>query len=76
MDRTAQTFPSLTAAQIERIAAVGRRTSVPAGEVLVEVGDQNTRFFVVLSGSVEIVQPCAAARSSSSVIGPGSSPAS
>ena len=57
MDRIAQTFPTLAPAQIERIAAMGRRISVPAGEVLVEVGDQNTRFFVVLSGSVEIVQP-------------------
>ncbi|MFL5308455.1 MAG: FAD-dependent oxidoreductase [Polyangia bacterium] len=59
MDRIAQTFPTLAPAQIERIAAAGRRTSVPAGEVLVEVGDQNTRFFVVLSGGVEIMQPMA-----------------
>ncbi|HVZ73388.1 MAG TPA: FAD-dependent oxidoreductase [Polyangia bacterium] len=57
MDRAAQTFPTLTPAQIDRIAAVGRRVTSPAGEVLFDVGDQNTRFFVVLSGSVEIVQP-------------------
>jgi thioredoxin reductase (NADPH) len=57
MDRTAQTFPTLAAAQIERIAAVGRRVIVPAGHVLVELGQQNTSFYVVLSGGVDIVQP-------------------
>ncbi|HVT06500.1 MAG TPA: cyclic nucleotide-binding domain-containing protein, partial [Polyangia bacterium] len=57
MDRTAQTFPTLTAGQIERIAAVGHRLSVPAGHVLVELGQQNTSFYVVLSGSVDVLQP-------------------
>ena len=57
MDRTAPTFPELTPVQIERIAAVGRRRDVRAGEVLFEVGEQNTRFFVVLSGAIEIVRP-------------------
>ena len=57
MDRAAQTFPTLTPAQIERIASVGRRTTSPAGEVLFDAGDQNTRFFVVISGGIEIVQP-------------------
>ena len=55
-ERTAQMFPVLTPAQIERIAAVGRRREVQAGELLFDVGEQNTRFFVVLSGAVEIVQ--------------------
>jgi thioredoxin reductase (NADPH) len=57
MDRAAQTFPTLTPAQIDRITAVGRRTTTLAGQVLFDVGDQNTRFFVVLSGAIEIVQP-------------------
>jgi thioredoxin reductase (NADPH) len=57
MDRAAQTFPTLTPAQMERIAAVGKRLKTPAGEVLFDVGDQNTRFFVVLSGKIEILQP-------------------
>jgi thioredoxin reductase (NADPH) len=57
MDRAAQTFPKLTPAQVERIAAVGKRITTPAGEVLFEVGDQNTRFFVVLSGRIEILKP-------------------
>jgi thioredoxin reductase (NADPH) len=57
MDRAAQMFPQLTAAQIDRILTIGRRRAVRAGEVLFDVGDQNTRFFVVLAGAVEIVRP-------------------
>jgi thioredoxin reductase (NADPH) len=57
MDRAAQMFPQLTAAQIDRILTIGRRRDVRAGEVLFDVGDQNTRFFVVLSGAIEIVRP-------------------
>ena len=56
MDRAAQMFPELTPAQVERIAGVGRRREVRAGEVLIEVGEQNTRFFVVLTGAIEIVR--------------------
>ena len=57
MDRAAQMFPELTPAQIERIASVGERREIRAGEMLFDVGDQNTRFFVVLSGAVDIVRP-------------------
>src|SRR6185436_3616287 len=57
MERVAQTFPELTAAQIERVAAVGHRREVRAGDVLFDVGDQNTAFFVVLSGWLDIVRP-------------------
>jgi thioredoxin reductase (NADPH) len=57
MDRAEQMFPRLTQAQIDRIASVGKRREVEAGEVLFELGDQNTRFFVVLSGAIEIVRP-------------------
>src|SRR5450432_1077092 len=56
MDRAAQMFPELTPAQIERIASVGERREMRAGEMLFDVGDQNTRFFVVLSGAVEILR--------------------
>ncbi|HXU64872.1 MAG TPA: FAD-dependent oxidoreductase [Polyangia bacterium] len=59
MDRVEQTFPTLTDRQIDRIAAVGQRTTVPAGELLFDVGQQNTRFFVVVSGEIEIRQPAA-----------------
>jgi thioredoxin reductase (NADPH) len=56
MDRAAQRFPELTPAQIDRIESVGERREIRAGEVLYDVGDQNTRFFVVLSGVVDIVR--------------------
>src|SRR5580692_4186736 len=57
MDRAAQMFPELTSAQMDRIAGVGERREVRAGEMLYDVGDQNTRFFVVLSGAIDIVRP-------------------
>ena len=71
MDRAAQTFPVLTPAQIERIAALGHREHAPARQVLFDEGEQNTRFFVVLSGAVEIVQPVGAIERPITVHGPG-----
>jgi thioredoxin reductase (NADPH) len=56
-DRSAQMFPTLTDAQIARIAKIGRPQEVRAGEVLFERGEQNTRFFVVIRGALEIVRP-------------------
>jgi thioredoxin reductase (NADPH) len=55
--RPDQLFPTLTAAQIARIAAHGRVRSVAAGEILVEAGDHVVPFFVVKSGELEIVRP-------------------
>jgi thioredoxin reductase (NADPH) len=57
MDRAAQMFPKLTQAQIDRISSAGRKLEVREGDVLFDVGDQNTRFFVVLSGTINIVRP-------------------
>ncbi len=57
MDRAAQMFPTLTPAQIDRIAGHGHRRDVRAGEVLIEAGEQNTRFFVVLAGTIDVVRP-------------------
>jgi thioredoxin reductase (NADPH) len=55
--RTEHLFPTLTAAQIARIAAHGRRRSIASGDVLVEVGDGVIPFFVVLSGEIHGLQP-------------------
>src|SRR3984957_16753798 len=55
--RRAQMFPELTAAQIERWAAHGTRRSISKGEILGEPGDRNRPMLVVLSGSIEVVQP-------------------
>src|SRR5262249_13533879 len=57
LDRAAQMFPTLTQAQIDRISRIGRRREIHAGDVLFDVGDQNTCFFVVLSGEIAIVLP-------------------
>src|SRR5262249_27453742 len=50
-------FPTLKPNQMERAAAHGRICTVQAGEVLVEAGMQNTRFFIVRTGRLQIVRP-------------------
>ena len=50
-------FPTLTRAQIARIAPRGRRRAIARGEVLVEVGDKDVPFFVVVSGEVQALRP-------------------
>jgi thioredoxin reductase (NADPH) len=54
--RLDQMFPTLTPAQIERVALHGRLRSIREGEVLIETGDQIVPFFVVKSGQVEVVR--------------------
>src|ERR1700751_2764643 len=49
-------FPTLTAGQIARIAAHGRRRSIAPGDVLVDVGDKTIPFFVVLSGAIQALR--------------------
>ena len=55
--RAERLFPTLTAAQIARIAAHGRRRPIARGEVLVEVGDKVVPFFVVVSGEIQVLRP-------------------
>lgn len=57
LDAHTQSFPVLTAAQIGRIRSVGKLRKVEPGEILFEPGDTEVPFFVLLSGSMEIVQP-------------------
>ena len=57
LDADTQIFPALTAAQIARVRAAGKVRVVERGEILFEPGDSNIPFFVVLTGSMEIVQP-------------------
>jgi thioredoxin reductase (NADPH) len=56
MDRAEQMYPKLTQAQIDRISRIGRRRDIHAGEVLFDVGEQNTSFFVVLTGEIDVVR--------------------
>ncbi len=69
--RTNQMFPTLTQAQITRIAALGRRRPVGSGEVLFEAGSENIPFFVVVEGKVEIVQTSGATEALVVTHGPG-----
>src|SRR5215470_6899184 len=64
-------FPSLTSAQIARIAAGGQVRHISPGEILVEVGDRDVPFFVVRSGQIEIVQPSLSAETLIVAHGPG-----
>ncbi len=57
LDARTQAFPVLTAAQISRIRPHGRVREVKPGEILFEPGDTQMPFFVLLSGSMEILQP-------------------
>jgi thioredoxin reductase (NADPH) len=57
LDASTQTFPHLTEAQIARLMPVGKIREVKPGEILFEPNDPAVPFFVVLSGSLEIVQP-------------------
>ncbi|HEU5258822.1 MAG TPA: FAD-dependent oxidoreductase, partial [Vicinamibacterales bacterium] len=50
-------FPILGPAQIARVTPHGRRRPISRGDVLVEVGDRNVPFFVVLSGHVQVLRP-------------------
>jgi thioredoxin reductase (NADPH) len=56
-DIRGEAFPVLTAEQINRIRPLSKVRNVKAGEILFEPGDSDVPFFVVLSGSMEIVQP-------------------
>ena len=58
--RPEQTFPRLSDAQIDRMARVGRRRAVEAGEILYEPGDQNNNLYLVLAGALELERPMGA----------------
>ena len=57
LDPRTQAFPVLTAAQIGRLRPSGKLRKLELGEVLFQPGDTDVPFFVLLSGSMEIVQP-------------------
>ncbi|HUB77341.1 MAG TPA: FAD-dependent oxidoreductase [Bryobacteraceae bacterium] len=57
LDARTQTFPSLTAAQIDRIRPCGTVRRVDRGEILFQPNQTDISFFVLLSGAMEIVQP-------------------
>ena len=48
-------FPTLTPAQMSRIAAHGRRTKTARGDVLLQAGERAAPIFVVVSGQLHVV---------------------
>ncbi len=56
-DIRGEAFPVLNEQQINRVRALSKLRNVKAGEILFEPGDSDVPFFVLLSGSMEIVQP-------------------
>ncbi len=58
--RADRLYPTLTPAQLERVAAHGRRRQVAQGEVLQSAGEPATRCFVVVAGRIDGVRPSAA----------------
>ena len=69
--RADQVFPTLTPAQVARVHKHGRVRQVKAGEVLVEAGEQSTRFFVVTVGEVRLVRHSGEKDELVAVFGPG-----
>jgi len=64
-------FPTLTAAQIARVAAHGKPRAIRSGEVLVEAGALAVPFFVVTAGRLEVVRPSGGVETLVAVHGPG-----
>jgi thioredoxin reductase (NADPH) len=65
-------FPTLTPPQQARIAAHGRVRQVQSGETLVEPDDHTTKFFVVITGHLNIVRTSGDTDDAVAVIAPGS----
>src|SRR5262245_11526365 len=50
-------FPTLSSAQIARIASHGVIRPITRGEVLIESGQRDVPFFVVKAGEIEVIRP-------------------
>ncbi len=57
--RPDRVYPTLTPAQLARIAPHGRPRQVAQGEVLVHAGESVVRIFVVLAGRIDVIRPSA-----------------
>src|SRR5476649_658005 len=64
-------FPTLTPAQVARIATHGSARRLQPGDVLFEAGDQLVPFFIVITGQIEIVRPEGTGATPITVLGPG-----
>jgi thioredoxin reductase (NADPH) len=57
IERREQMFPKLNPAQLARLTSLGTRRRYEKGHVVIEQGDQTPNFYVVLEGSMNVVQP-------------------
>lgn len=64
-------FPTLTTAQVARVAGCGVTRTGGRGDVLVREGDTDVPFFVVKTGAIEIVRPSLQGDVRIAVDGPG-----
>jgi thioredoxin reductase (NADPH) len=72
LDANTQTFPHLTAAQIDRARQWrGKLRKVEPGEILFRPGDAAVPLFILLSGGMEIIQPGPAGERLITQHGPG-----
>jgi thioredoxin reductase (NADPH) len=71
VERRDQMFPRLSPAQVSRISALGQRRTVRSGEILFALGEQHTRFFVVIDGAIAVVRPVDGREEPITVHGPG-----
>jgi thioredoxin reductase (NADPH) len=55
--RREQMFPRLTDAQTARLLPLGKRRAVKRGDILFEQGSTDAQFYVVLSGTLQVVRP-------------------
>lgn len=71
LDARTQAFPILTAAQIARLRPGSKLRKVEPSEILFQPDDTEVPFFVLLSGSMEIVQSDLAGERAIATHGPG-----
>ena len=71
LDARTQSFPVLTDSLIDHVRSSGRVRRVERGEILFEPNDAAIPFFVLLSGSMEIVQPGLEGERAVATHGPG-----
>jgi thioredoxin reductase (NADPH) len=50
-------FPTLTAQQIDRFTALGRVCAMRSGEILVEQGERDLPFLLVIRGAIDVLWP-------------------
>ena len=50
-------FPTLSSAQMARIASRGVIRPITRGEVLIEGGQTNVPFFALKAGEIEVIRP-------------------